>query len=278
MRAKDGERESVVYLLGNADNRLVKIGMTTKSGLERLAGIQTMSPSILSILWSTPGGTRLEHKLHYQFRVERRHGEWFDFGDRDPIAEVSAAAAELAADEPEQARVSEPEGGSFRLPGELIEDLRDVANRLGNVLIEDPVRTAAELANHLDQLHWVISSLRIAMGMLQGSFDESGPTWPAGSDAAQVARRQLDLVRTDLDAAGFELRYAFENLMGSGAVLSPHWCGECSDERARQVALADGRVGRCPTCHPLRPQQTTNGYQPYRNPPDQSVYDSWTRI
>lgn len=30
----------------------------------------------------------------------------------------------------------------------------------------------------------------------------------------------------------------------------PQWCGEC-DPRTRHVELADDRVGRCPTCHPL---------------------------
>ena len=31
----------------------------------------------------------------------------------------------------------------------------------------------------------------------------------------------------------------------------PPWCGECSDERARQVDLPGGTVSRCPACHPL---------------------------
>ena len=31
----------------------------------------------------------------------------------------------------------------------------------------------------------------------------------------------------------------------------PPWCGECSNERARQVDLPDGSVSRCPACHPL---------------------------
>lgn len=86
---------NVVYVIGNADNRLVKIGTTGVSSLARLAGIQTMSPSILTVLWTTPGDQTLEHQLHYRFRAERRHGEWFDFGDRDPVAEVDKAVAEI---------------------------------------------------------------------------------------------------------------------------------------------------------------------------------------
>ena len=31
----------------------------------------------------------------------------------------------------------------------------------------------------------------------------------------------------------------------------PPWCGECSDERARQVDLPGGTISRCPACHPL---------------------------
>lgn len=86
---------SVVYVIGNADNRLVKIGTTSQSKLERMSGIQTMSPSILTVLWTTTGDEELEHKLHYEFRAERRHGEWFDFGDRDPVATVAPAATRL---------------------------------------------------------------------------------------------------------------------------------------------------------------------------------------
>jgi len=37
---------------------------------------------------------------------------------------------------------------------------------------------------------------------------------------------------------------------GSGDAR-PSWCGECSDERARQVDLPGGIVSRCPACHPL---------------------------
>lgn len=31
----------------------------------------------------------------------------------------------------------------------------------------------------------------------------------------------------------------------------PSWCGECDDERTRHVRLEDGRMCRCPRCHPL---------------------------
>ena len=34
----------------------------------------------------------------------------------------------------------------------------------------------------------------------------------------------------------------------------PPWCGECSDERTRQVSLPGGKITRCPGCHPLSKQ------------------------
>lgn len=32
----------------------------------------------------------------------------------------------------------------------------------------------------------------------------------------------------------------------------PVWCGKCSDDNKRQVELDDGRLARCPACHPLK--------------------------
>lgn len=100
MTASAEAATSVVYVIGNADNRLVKIGWTTQAKLKRLGQIQTMSPSILKVLWTTPGGRPLEDALHSRFLAERRHGEWFDFGDRDPVATVSEAVGELTQSRP----------------------------------------------------------------------------------------------------------------------------------------------------------------------------------
>ena len=36
---------------------------------------------------------------------------------------------------------------------------------------------------------------------------------------------------------------------------TPEWCGGC-DERTRQIELLDGRVARCPNCHPKNHQET----------------------
>lgn len=46
-----------------------------------------------------------------------------------------------------------------------------------------------------------------------------------------------------------------EEAPAGGLGLVTEWCGNC-DERTRQIELLDGRLKRCPTCHPLRNQET----------------------
>lgn len=61
---------------------------------------------------------------------------------------------------------------------------------------------------------------------------------------------------------------------GTGFTMPPH-CGWC-DERTRMAEAPTGRVGPCPRCHLSTVgdsrQRPASGYQPYRNPVDQSVY------
>jgi hypothetical protein len=84
-----------VYLIGSSESPLVKIG-TTNNIASRLRSIQNMSPAALAVLWQTEGGLVLEQALHERFRKYRKHGEWFDFGRRDPVTVVNTAASELA--------------------------------------------------------------------------------------------------------------------------------------------------------------------------------------
>jgi len=84
-----------VYLIGGDASPLVKIG-TTNNVASRLRSIQNMSPTPLRVLWHTEGGFGLEQALHDRFRKYRKHGEWFDFGNRNPVTAVSKAAAGLA--------------------------------------------------------------------------------------------------------------------------------------------------------------------------------------
>ncbi len=49
-----------------------------------------------------------------------------------------------------------------------------------------------------------------------------------------------------------DARVAAEQAEKPSLASVPDWCGECSDETRRQVELDDGRLSRCPRCHPLR--------------------------
>lgn len=103
----------IVYVIGSAGTHLVKIG-TTNNGTQRLADLQRMNPLPLRLLWSTPGNYTLEFALHHHFATLRRHGEWFDFGDSDPVATVrDAITAGLAV------RCGKTPHRTFRSPDEI---------------------------------------------------------------------------------------------------------------------------------------------------------------
>ncbi|MEU8926596.1 GIY-YIG nuclease family protein [Kitasatospora sp. NPDC048545] len=80
--------------------------------VSRLAALQAGSPVKLRLAASFPGGPRLERHLHKEFDSYRIHGEWFDFGDQDPVAEVAAAVESY---EPEPGHVDRAQ--RFRNPG-----------------------------------------------------------------------------------------------------------------------------------------------------------------
>lgn len=83
--------EGQVYVVGPAEGSVVKIG-TSVDVAARLRGMQTSHPLLLIARWTCPGNVELESYLHRRFDEIRMKGEWFNFGDVDPIAEVSAAA------------------------------------------------------------------------------------------------------------------------------------------------------------------------------------------
>jgi hypothetical protein len=92
--ARAGNPQPWIYVIGCDEVRLVKIGVS--SNLQsRLATMQTGSPVVLRVLWKMPGSIDVEQDLHACFRVYRKHGEWFDFGDENPVAMVAGAAALL---------------------------------------------------------------------------------------------------------------------------------------------------------------------------------------
>jgi hypothetical protein len=83
--------QGFVYVISPAGSSTVKIG-TSVDVPSRLRGMQTSHPELLIARWSCPGNVELESFLHRRFDPIRVKGEWFDFGDADPVAEVSAAA------------------------------------------------------------------------------------------------------------------------------------------------------------------------------------------
>jgi hypothetical protein len=82
---------------------LVKVGTTTQLA-KRLRALQLSSPVPLEVLWSAPGDRGTEAALHQRFAHLREHGEWFDFGNDDPVGAVQAA---MEAGLPEQRRATQ---------------------------------------------------------------------------------------------------------------------------------------------------------------------------
>jgi hypothetical protein len=80
----------VVYVIGELGSSIVKIG-TTENTRSRLRQIQTGHPHKLHVRWSFGGSVELEDYLHRRFTELRLEGEWFDFRDADPVAEVDKA-------------------------------------------------------------------------------------------------------------------------------------------------------------------------------------------
>lgn len=94
MRPVRESPKGFVYLIGSQSGGLAKIGRA-RDVIQRLRAIQAMSPVELDLLWSSSGGRELEARLHVEFSNYRTHGEWFDFGNLDPVAMVSEAAKRL---------------------------------------------------------------------------------------------------------------------------------------------------------------------------------------
>lgn len=84
----------VVYVVGPAVSSVVKIGTTTNLP-SRVTDLQTGHPLLLLGRWTCPGNIELETYLHRRFDPIRMQGEWFDFGDADPVVEVATAAEEF---------------------------------------------------------------------------------------------------------------------------------------------------------------------------------------
>jgi len=101
-----------VYVIGCEGSGLVKIGHS-KAPEKRLREISNMSARRVSLLWtSSPEyGRETETRLHQVFRHYRHHGEWFDFGEDDPVELVSEAILS-----PDTYRDPLPLGGPYDPP------------------------------------------------------------------------------------------------------------------------------------------------------------------
>lgn len=99
--------EDLVYLIGPVDAHTAKIGHSIAPEA-RLRQMQTANPTRLTILWTCPGGQRLERRLHSYLTGYRLHGEWFDFGELDPVDTVRQAVAEIYRDGDQPARKATP--------------------------------------------------------------------------------------------------------------------------------------------------------------------------
>jgi hypothetical protein len=83
-----------VYVIGAPGSSVVKIGRSSNLA-KRLSVIQTGSHDKVVVRWTTPGGRQLERALHEEFQLFRKHGEWFDFGEDDPVVLVRAAVERI---------------------------------------------------------------------------------------------------------------------------------------------------------------------------------------
>ncbi len=74
-----------IYLIHAKGTRRFKIGLTTRSVEARFAelnGSQSPYPLELIEAIETDNVTTTEGYLHDKFRLQRRHGEWFEFDNR----------------------------------------------------------------------------------------------------------------------------------------------------------------------------------------------------
>ncbi|GAA2770315.1 hypothetical protein VO63_19895 [Streptomyces showdoensis] len=84
----------VVYVIGSAADRRVKIG-SAGNARNRLMELQSGNPNPLRILATVEGGRLLERLIHEHLKRFRGIGEWFDFGEANPIHMVTDAVQAL---------------------------------------------------------------------------------------------------------------------------------------------------------------------------------------
>jgi hypothetical protein len=71
-----------IYFIGCTETLRLKIGFTNRSVYDRLAALQTGSPTRLVLLGYIPGTFESEQNTHARFAAERIRGEWFRISPR----------------------------------------------------------------------------------------------------------------------------------------------------------------------------------------------------
>lgn len=102
--AQGGERLTNIYVIGAPGHRPVKIGKANDVQ-SRLRTLQTASPYRLEVRLAVQAPAVLETDLHAYFAKFRTKGEWFDFGQRDPVFEVCEGLIGLS-----QGKTAGPDG------------------------------------------------------------------------------------------------------------------------------------------------------------------------
>jgi hypothetical protein len=77
---------NTIYLVQAEDTQSYKIGFTNQDPEKRLSQLQTGNGTKLKLLkeFKTKYGTKLESRLHKEFRCKRTEGEWFVL-DREDV-------------------------------------------------------------------------------------------------------------------------------------------------------------------------------------------------
>lgn len=73
--------KGIIYLVHAVGTQRYKIGFTAGNVSVRIGGLQVGSAHKLELTATVPGSQRQEIDLHFQFRKNHVHGEWFEFPD-----------------------------------------------------------------------------------------------------------------------------------------------------------------------------------------------------
>jgi hypothetical protein len=164
----------VVYLIGGKDTGHTKIGRAADAS-RRLRGIQTTSPYRLEVLWTHPGGAKLEAEFHRHFSDRHVSGEWFDFGSAEAAKELVSAA--------------------------LPDVLSAMEERPERLAAQKAQREADRLATQ--EVRWRQMDALLASGELRGSSGHLNPGLTVRPSADALARAQALLGERSLEMGAF---------------------------------------------------------------------------